>query len=69
MLQKASAMPKLKDPSLFKQQAFINGEWVDADDKASFTVNNPSNGQILGNVPNLSVKETGPDASVNLNDG
>ncbi|HEX4327502.1 MAG TPA: NAD-dependent succinate-semialdehyde dehydrogenase [Burkholderiales bacterium] len=50
-------MPKLKDPSLFKQQAFINGEWVDADDRAVFPVNNPSNGQILGNVPNLTVKE------------
>ncbi|HEY4371200.1 MAG TPA: NAD-dependent succinate-semialdehyde dehydrogenase [Burkholderiales bacterium] len=50
-------MPKLKDPSLFKQQAFINGEWVDAEDKATFSVNNPSNGLILGNVPNLTVKE------------
>jgi succinate-semialdehyde dehydrogenase / glutarate-semialdehyde dehydrogenase len=57
MLQKASAMPKLKDPSLFKQQSFINGEWVDADDKAIFPVNNPSNGAVLGNVPNLTVKE------------
>jgi len=57
MLQKVSAMPKLKGPSLFKQQAFINGEWVDADDRAVFSVNNPSNGQILGNVPNLTVKE------------
>lgn len=57
MLQNASAMPKLKDPSLFKQQSFINGEWVDADDKAIFPVNNPSNGAVLGNVPNLTVKE------------
>jgi succinate-semialdehyde dehydrogenase/glutarate-semialdehyde dehydrogenase len=57
MQQNTSTMPKLKDPSLFKQQAFINGEWVDADDKAVFPVNNPSTGAVLGKVPNLTVKE------------
>ena len=57
MLQKVSGMPKLTDPTLFKQQSFINGEWVDADDKAVFAVNNPSTGAVLGHVPNLTVTE------------
>ena len=25
-------MFELKDPSLFREQCFINGQWVDADD-------------------------------------
>lgn len=30
--------PKLNDPSLFKQQAFINGEWVNAKSGKTFEV-------------------------------
>ncbi|MFZ6777352.1 NAD-dependent succinate-semialdehyde dehydrogenase [Undibacterium sp. Ji83W] len=41
----------LKDPSLLRNQAYINGEWVTG--TASFEVNNPSTLAILGTVPNL----------------
>jgi succinate-semialdehyde dehydrogenase/glutarate-semialdehyde dehydrogenase len=51
-------MLKLKDSSLFKQQAYIAGEWVNADDGGSVAVTNPANGQQLGTVPMCGAAET-----------
>ncbi len=48
----------LKDPSLLCSQAFVAGEWVDADDATTFAVTNPSRGDILIEVPDLGVAET-----------
>jgi succinate-semialdehyde dehydrogenase / glutarate-semialdehyde dehydrogenase len=50
--------PALKDSSLFRTQAYIDGAWVDADDKAAFKVNNPANGSIIGTVPDMGMAET-----------
>jgi len=49
---------KLNDNSLFRQQAYLNGEWVDADNSDNFEVNNPANNEILGTVPNMGGAET-----------
>jgi succinate-semialdehyde dehydrogenase/glutarate-semialdehyde dehydrogenase len=51
-------MLKLKDPSLFIQQALIAGEWVDADDGKTIAVVNPANGEQLGTVPMCGAAET-----------
>jgi succinate-semialdehyde dehydrogenase/glutarate-semialdehyde dehydrogenase len=51
-------MLQLKDPSLFRQQAYINGEWCNADDGGSFAVTNPATGDIIGTVPNMGAAET-----------
>ena len=48
----------LKDPSLFRQQCYINGKWVDADSGKTIDVNNPATGEILGTVPNMGAAET-----------
>lgn len=45
----------LKDPSLFKEEAFINGNWVKS--KNTFLVNNPATDEIIANVANLGSKE------------
>ncbi|MBI4206416.1 MAG: NADP-dependent succinate-semialdehyde dehydrogenase [Betaproteobacteria bacterium] len=58
MLQKVKPAFQLKDMSLFRQQCYINGEWVDADNKATLAVHNPADGQQLGTVPNLTAAET-----------
>jgi succinate-semialdehyde dehydrogenase/glutarate-semialdehyde dehydrogenase len=42
---------QLKDPQLFRQQAFIDGAWADADSRQTVDVTNPAQGQLLGNVP------------------
>src|SRR5260221_1009504 len=48
----------LKDPSLFRQQCYIDGKWADADSGKSIPVNNPATGEILGTVPNMGAAET-----------
>ena len=50
--------PELKDPHLFRQQGYINGEWVDADNRSTFDVNNPADDSVLGHVPNMGAAET-----------
>ncbi|HYS76754.1 MAG TPA: aldehyde dehydrogenase family protein, partial [Burkholderiales bacterium] len=47
----------LKDPSLFRQQCYIDGKWADADGRKSIPVNNPATGEILGTVPNMGAAE------------
>ena len=49
---------KLKDQSLFRQQAYIDGAWADADSKASFPVRNPADNSPLGTVPDMGAAET-----------
>jgi len=43
----------LKRPSLFRQQCFIGGEWVNASGEKTIDVTNPANGSVIGTVPSL----------------
>lgn len=49
---------QLKDPSLFKQQCYINGQWLDADSGSTLDVTNPATGALLGTVPKMGQAET-----------
>jgi succinate-semialdehyde dehydrogenase/glutarate-semialdehyde dehydrogenase len=49
---------QLADPALFRQQCYVNGEWVDAGDGAVVAVNNPADEAQLGTVPMLGAAET-----------
>jgi len=51
-------MLKLKDAKLFRQQCYVNGEWIDADDGTDIAVTNPASGETLGSVPKLGATET-----------
>ncbi|WP_416311207.1 NADP-dependent succinate-semialdehyde dehydrogenase [Pseudomonas sp. W03] len=42
---------KLNDSNLFRQQAYIDGRWCDADDGRSLDVHDPATGERLGSVP------------------
>lgn len=48
----------LKDMTLFKQQCYLAGQWVDADDGMTSDIHNPYDGSIIGTVPQLGSKET-----------
>ncbi|MFM0718266.1 NAD-dependent succinate-semialdehyde dehydrogenase [Paraburkholderia strydomiana] len=48
----------LKNPELFRQEAFIAGEWQGADNQATFDVVNPANAAVLGTVPLMGASET-----------
>ncbi len=56
-LKKPAAL-SLKDPSLFRQQCYINGQWADADSGKTIDVTNPATGEVLGTVPNMGAAET-----------
>jgi succinate-semialdehyde dehydrogenase/glutarate-semialdehyde dehydrogenase len=51
-------MLQLKDPSLLRQQAYIDGEWCDASGGATVEVRNPATGEKLGTVPHMGAEET-----------
>ena len=50
-MQKIDIRSFLKDPSLFKEQAFINGQWVGS--KENFIVQNPATDELIASVSNL----------------
>ncbi|HEY0848038.1 MAG TPA: NAD-dependent succinate-semialdehyde dehydrogenase [Noviherbaspirillum sp.] len=49
---------QLNDPTLFRQKAYINGEWCIADAGATNPVRNPANGRVIANVPDMGAAET-----------
>jgi succinate-semialdehyde dehydrogenase / glutarate-semialdehyde dehydrogenase len=49
---------QLSDPSLFREQCYIDGTWVDADNRAIIEVDDPATGEIIGTVPKLGAGET-----------
>ena len=48
----------LKDPSLFRQQCYIDGAWADADDGGTIDVDNPADNSVIGTVPRMGAGET-----------
>ncbi|GAA0798031.1 NAD-dependent succinate-semialdehyde dehydrogenase [Psychrobacter piscatorii] len=49
---------QLTNDALFRQQAFINGIWCDADSKDTHEVFNPATGELIGTVPMMGSAET-----------
>ena len=49
---------KLQDEILFRQQACIDGHWLDADSGQTIDVNNPASGETIGQVPKMGASET-----------
>ncbi len=48
----------LKDPTLFRQQCFIDGQWLSAESGATIDVTNPATGENIGAIPRMGVEET-----------
>jgi succinate-semialdehyde dehydrogenase len=56
---RAGGMPvRLADPALFRQQAWLDGAWADADDGSAIAVTNPADQSPLGTVPKMGEAET-----------
>ena len=49
---------KLSDQALLRTQAYINGQWVDADNGATLAVTNPANGDVIAEVARCGTAET-----------
>ncbi|MCO7555351.1 NAD-dependent succinate-semialdehyde dehydrogenase [Metapseudomonas otitidis] len=48
----------LDDLNLLREQAYVNGQWIEADDDARFAVTNPANGELIAEVASLGRVET-----------
>src|SRR5512138_2918790 len=53
-----TAVPSLKDPKLFRDRAYVDGAWTEADGGGRFDVDNPADRSVLGSVPNMGAAET-----------
>jgi succinate-semialdehyde dehydrogenase/glutarate-semialdehyde dehydrogenase len=49
---------KISDQALLHTQAYINGQWVDADSGEKLAVTNPVNGEVIAHVAKCSTAET-----------
>ncbi len=58
MSERAASELGLRDATLLRSEAFIDGRWLKADEGGSFGVDNPATGALLGSVPNMGAGET-----------
>ncbi|EPJ43425.1 MAG: succinate-semialdehyde dehydrogenase [Osedax symbiont Rs1] len=49
---------QLSDRTLLKQQAYVNGQWLDGNANTTFAVIDPATEQVIANVANLGAAET-----------
>ncbi|MDQ3025778.1 MAG: NADP-dependent succinate-semialdehyde dehydrogenase [Pseudomonadota bacterium] len=58
VVQDRSVVSTLKDQALFRERAFVNGAWVEADSRKRIEVDNPAGGALVGTVPEMGAAET-----------
>lgn len=56
--EEKDAMLALKDITLLRHHAYIDGQWVHADTAGSFPVTNPADGSVIVRVASVGVAET-----------
>ncbi|WP_313516491.1 aldehyde dehydrogenase family protein, partial [Pseudomonas sp.] len=49
---------QLNDSGLLRQQAYLNGEWCEADAGERTEILNPADASLVGSVPNMGGAET-----------
>ncbi len=58
MLDKLKTKLGLNNPALFREQSYVNGEWISAVNGETFAVTNPADGSLLAEVAELDVVAT-----------
>ena len=58
VVESRPASPTLKDSSLFRDRCFVDGQWIEADNRARIKVDNPADAQLIGTVPDCGAAET-----------
>ena len=58
MLTSIAVEVPIKDERLFRQQCYVGGAWVGAEDGSVFPVTNPADGSQIGTVPSFSATDT-----------
>lgn len=55
-IDRSNLKDSLNAPHLLREQAYINGQWIDSE--KTITVTNPADHSVLGSIPNLGATET-----------
>jgi succinate-semialdehyde dehydrogenase/glutarate-semialdehyde dehydrogenase len=58
VVKERSAIPTLKDPKLFRDRAYVDGQWIEAEGRKRLDVDNPADGAVIGSVPDMGTTET-----------
>src|SRR5690349_8960885 len=58
VVESRTTAPTLKDQALFRERCLVDGQWVEADNRARINVDNPADGSVLGTVPDCGAAET-----------
>ncbi len=58
MLDHTDLKSLLKDPDLLRDRAYVGGEWIAADNGATFAVTNPARGDVICEIADLGEAET-----------
>jgi succinate-semialdehyde dehydrogenase/glutarate-semialdehyde dehydrogenase len=53
-----ASIGRLRDQALFRQQGYVDGQWIDADSGQTILVSNPADGSRLGVAPKMGAAET-----------
>ena len=56
--QRTTALGQLRDPQLFRENAYVNGQWRPAISGRTVAVYNPSDSRLIGVVPDMGAEET-----------
>jgi succinate-semialdehyde dehydrogenase / glutarate-semialdehyde dehydrogenase len=52
-MSKIATTMRLSDPALFRQECYLNGQWVRAKSNKEIPVDDPSTGEVIGAVPSM----------------
>jgi succinate-semialdehyde dehydrogenase/glutarate-semialdehyde dehydrogenase len=58
LTKSARVASELKDPRLFREACYVEGQWIQASSGQTIGVDNPATKEIIGRVPKLSGSET-----------
>ena len=51
---------QLSDQRLFREQCYVDGAWIDADDGRTIKVTDPATGETIGTVPSARRRRDAP---------
>jgi succinate-semialdehyde dehydrogenase/glutarate-semialdehyde dehydrogenase len=58
VVQDRISIPPLKDPQLLRDRCYVDGAWIEADNKKRAEVDNPADGTVVATVPVAGAAET-----------
>jgi len=58
VVQPRISAPTLKDPAILRDKCLVDGQWVEAENRARINVDNPADGALIATVPDCGAAET-----------